>query len=267
MDHVSRWSLDSLERSRAIMATQQNPLGHIPQDEIIADADDFVNKKNLTDKRHLFRQGALLARVYNSSRGFEFIGTLSETDKRLLRYERDHRWGTQPKILYCLCAVSAGCAVVLGMDQTIVTTAMVGLSLVVFELQLTESDQGNLRFRPPDRPSDDTSLHQWSPMCLRRLDWRLAQCPSEQVLGSAWHYRPLLPCYFCCRRLASDIPWLEISPERPNCSRPGRCRHLEYWACLCRRMRSKGHSWRRHHDVADVDSLWHHLWTFGMYNL
>ncbi|KAK7431352.1 hypothetical protein QQZ08_002123 [Neonectria magnoliae] len=107
----------------ATTALLQNPLGHMSHDEIVADVDAFVIEKGLSDYRDVFRKGALLAKVHNSPTGFEAIDELSNADKELLRYENAHRWSSQPKMLYFLCALCAGCAIVQGMDQTVINGA------------------------------------------------------------------------------------------------------------------------------------------------
>ncbi|KAH7022381.1 hypothetical protein EDB80DRAFT_7291 [Ilyonectria destructans] len=109
--------------SKTTTALLQNPLAHMNHDDITADVDAFVVAKGLPDYRDVFRKGALLAKVHNSPDGFETLPELSENDKEILRYENEHRWSSQPKMLYFLCALCAGCAIVQGMDQTVINGA------------------------------------------------------------------------------------------------------------------------------------------------
>ncbi|KAH7171483.1 hypothetical protein EDB81DRAFT_910307 [Dactylonectria macrodidyma] len=109
--------------AKTTTALLQNPLGHLSHDDIVVDVDAFVAEKDLEGYRDVFRKGALLAKVHNSATAFESLQELSEADKELLRYENGHRWSSQPKMLYFLCALCAGCAIVQGMDQTVINGA------------------------------------------------------------------------------------------------------------------------------------------------
>lgn len=103
----------------------QNPLADMTEEELFADASGLCLQKGLLEHIHVFRKAALLAKVINVPRGFESIDALSEADKEVLRYEETHRWRSQPKMLYFLCALCAGCAIVQGMDQTVINGAQV----------------------------------------------------------------------------------------------------------------------------------------------
>lgn len=103
-----------------------NPLQGMTEEEVIADVDKFVEEKGLGDHREDFRKGALLARVLHTPDGFERIDALTTEDKELLRHEITHRWN-QPFMLYFLCTLCAGSAIVQGMDQTAVNGAQVNL--------------------------------------------------------------------------------------------------------------------------------------------
>ncbi|EEU39393.1 uncharacterized protein NECHADRAFT_43621 [Fusarium vanettenii 77-13-4] len=101
----------------------QNPLADMTEEELIADASGLCLQKGLLEHVDVFRKAALLAKVINVPQGFESIDALSEEDKEMLRYEETHRWKAQPKMLYFLCALCAGCAIVQGMDQTVINGA------------------------------------------------------------------------------------------------------------------------------------------------
>ncbi|KAJ3521075.1 hypothetical protein NM208_g13456 [Fusarium decemcellulare] len=104
-------------------AVMQNPLAHMSHDDLITDADNFVTEHKLVQHMDVFRKGALLAKVINTHKGYEAVAELTEAEKETLRYEDNHRWKAQPKMLYFLCALCAGCAIVQGMDQTVINGA------------------------------------------------------------------------------------------------------------------------------------------------
>jgi hypothetical protein len=136
---------DGTAAAKVTTALPQNPLEHMSHDEIIADAEEFIDKNGFAAKRGLFRKGALLAQVYDSINAFESINELSEDDKVFIRYEKEHRWAVQTKMLYFLCALCAGCAVAQGMDQTVINGAQVlSYSSSSWEHRVAELDQGSL---------------------------------------------------------------------------------------------------------------------------
>lgn len=103
----------------------QNPLAGMSCRDVLADADNFVLEKGLENHREAFRKGSVMAKVQNVPSGYEDLVELNETDKEILRHEDMHRWSSQPKMLYFLCALCAGCAIVQGMDQTVINGAQV----------------------------------------------------------------------------------------------------------------------------------------------
>lgn len=112
-------------KTRSTTAVLQNPLASMTHDELVADARNFAQDKGLDTCISWFTKGALIAKVINTPKGYESIEELTEEDKELLRNEDDHRWKSQPKMLYFLCALCAGCAIVQGMDQTVINGAQV----------------------------------------------------------------------------------------------------------------------------------------------
>lgn len=106
-------------------AKLRNPLIGMSQAEVLADVDQFVTSRGLDEHREVFRQGSLLARQMNVQGAFEHMAEISEEDKAVLRREETHRW-SQPFMLYFLCTLCAGSAIVQGMDQTAVNGAQVG---------------------------------------------------------------------------------------------------------------------------------------------
>ncbi|KAI1344462.1 hypothetical protein F5Y15DRAFT_424606 [Xylariaceae sp. FL0016] len=110
------------DRKTSVAAKLRNPLDGMSEAEVLADADRFIDSRGLQAYREAFRKGALLARVQQKPEGFESISLLTESDKEILREEIHNRW-KQPFMLYFLCALCAGSAIVQGMDQTAVNGA------------------------------------------------------------------------------------------------------------------------------------------------
>ncbi|KAI9163778.1 Arabinose-proton symporter [Paramyrothecium foliicola] len=104
-------------------STMINPLSGLTKEEILADVDVFVEEHGLEEHLDTFRKGALVAKTQNIPGSFEIIEELSEQDKQALRFEADFRWRSSPKRLYMLAALCAGCAIVQGMDQTVINGA------------------------------------------------------------------------------------------------------------------------------------------------
>lgn len=111
-------------RQPSVAALLRNPLSGMSDEEVIRDADAFVESKGLQEYRGSFHKGALLARVQQREDGFEYVNSLTEEEKDILRYEKNHRW-SQPFRLYFLVVLCAGSAIVQGMDQTAVNGAQV----------------------------------------------------------------------------------------------------------------------------------------------
>ncbi|CAH0048468.1 unnamed protein product [Clonostachys solani] len=109
-------------RRASTAALLRNPLAGLTTEEILKDVDSFVEEHGLQEYHDEFRKGALLAQVSNTPQAFEHIETISEEEKVVLRREETHKWD-QPFMLYFLCILCAGSAVVQGMDQTAVNGA------------------------------------------------------------------------------------------------------------------------------------------------
>lgn len=146
-----------------LAAKLENPLLGLTQEQVLADVDAFTESKGLAEHRDVFRKGALMAQAINIPNGFEDISMLDEEDKAVLRREVSHRW-SQPFMLYFLCALCAGSAIVQGMDQTAVNGAQVGsatagigtidhdLTIAAVGILLRDlPDQGPVDARAPQR--------------------------------------------------------------------------------------------------------------------
>ncbi|ODA79693.1 hypothetical protein RJ55_05287 [Drechmeria coniospora] len=112
-----------------------NPLAGMTNEEVLADADAFVRENGLVEHRDVFRKGALVAKTQNEVGAYESIAELTEDDKAVLRHEDGHKWRSSPPMLYLLCALCAGCAVVQGMDQTVINGAQ---AFYFREFQITD---------------------------------------------------------------------------------------------------------------------------------
>ncbi|EQL01627.1 hypothetical protein G6O67_004224 [Ophiocordyceps sinensis] len=110
-------------KSSPTMAIPQNPLEAMSNDELVADAQEFCEENGLAEHSQLFRRGCLAAKMQNIPNGFEGLAELTEEDKAVLRFEAAHQWKSAPRKLYLLCALCAGCAIVQGMDQTVINGA------------------------------------------------------------------------------------------------------------------------------------------------
>ena len=99
--------------TKAVAAKLRNPLAGMSEAEVLAEVDAFVNERGLQDSREAFHKGALVARMNQTEDGFERVAALSEAEKVILRDEVRNRW-RQPKMLYFLCALCAGSAIVQG---------------------------------------------------------------------------------------------------------------------------------------------------------
>ncbi|KAK8136036.1 metabolite transport protein YwtG [Apiospora sp. TS-2023a] len=124
-------------RNEASLGTLlNNPLTGMSRDEVIADVEGFIQERGLTEHREDFIKGALVAQVTNQDYAFEQIKELREDEKNLLRREITHRW-SQPFMLYFLCTLCAGSAIVQGMDQSAVNAAQ---DFYFNELNITRSE-------------------------------------------------------------------------------------------------------------------------------
>lgn len=164
------------ERRMSATALLQNPLAGLTKEQILADVDSFVEQRGLAEHREEFRKGALLAQVNNQENGFEAVDMITEEEKEVLRKEQTHRWH-QPFMLYFLCTLCAGSAIVQGMDQTAVNGAQVENSTALTTLHSILTRFSDLLLRrirhskrcPITRPSE------WSSISMLCSHWVLDQ--------------------------------------------------------------------------------------------
>lgn len=126
-EHAVERTASTATRKASVAALLRNPLTGMSEEEALADVDSFVEDKGLQEYREAFRKGAMLARVNQRQDGFEYVSSVSEDEKEVLRKEISSRW-SQPFMLYFLVILCAGSAIVQGMDQTAVNGAQVNIS-------------------------------------------------------------------------------------------------------------------------------------------
>lgn len=115
-------------------ALQKSALAGMSESELIYDVENFVIAHSLGKYLPAFRKGALIAQVQDSGEPkgrqlgmIEQLPFLERADKTNLEYEMRHSWSSSPALLYFQCALCAACAVVQGMDQTVINGAQVRL--------------------------------------------------------------------------------------------------------------------------------------------
>lgn len=131
-------SEDAARTRRAAML--QNPIDAIPMENIAADVDQFISEKGLSDYRHEMHMGGLAAKIENIPGGANNIEAFTDEEREALLYEQANPWKSTPVRLYLLAALCAGCAIVQGMDQTVINGAQV--CIVPALLSLTSQDVG-----------------------------------------------------------------------------------------------------------------------------
>ena len=103
----SEYQLDiSIRRDYSRIHRIKNPLLGIPEDQLLADVEEFAREKDLTDILPLLQKGALVAQNPTS---FETIKGITDEERDYLRLEVTHKW-KQPRSLYFtigLCSIGA----------------------------------------------------------------------------------------------------------------------------------------------------------------
>ncbi|OLL27129.1 putative polyol transporter 1 [Neolecta irregularis DAH-3] len=106
----------------------ENPLVGIPADALRRNVREFCESKGLEDKIDLFTKGAFVAQNPDKYAELdEITGTivgLTQEDIRALDDEINHKW-RQPRELYYLVVLCSMCAIVQGMDETVVNGAQI----------------------------------------------------------------------------------------------------------------------------------------------
>ncbi|KAL5523634.1 hypothetical protein ACEPAG_7807 [Sanghuangporus baumii] len=97
-----------------VSARIKNPLLGIPEEQLMADVEQFAREKDMEDILPLLKHGAIAAQ---NPLDFETQKGLTDEERDVLRYEITHKW-KQPRVLYftiILCSIGAA---VQGWDQT-----------------------------------------------------------------------------------------------------------------------------------------------------
>ncbi|KAL5507358.1 hypothetical protein ACEPAH_6814 [Sanghuangporus vaninii] len=97
-----------------VSARIKNPLLGIPEEQLMADVEQFAREKDMEDILPLLKHGAIAAQ---NPLDFETQKGLTDEERDVLRYEITHKW-KQPRSLYftiILCSIGAA---VQGWDQT-----------------------------------------------------------------------------------------------------------------------------------------------------
>jgi MFS family permease len=102
----------------------QNPFMGMDDKDIIEDAHSLAESNGLGSKKEAFKVGALVARsTLANATGFETLSSLDENTKLDLQNEHKSPYRSLPWTQFFLAALCAGCAIVQGMDQTIINGA------------------------------------------------------------------------------------------------------------------------------------------------
>lgn len=104
----------------------QNPFSGMDNRDVMEDAALLAAGHGLVSVQRDFKLGALIARAtLGSSDGFERLSSIDGDLKEALRYEIRKPYRSLPLTQFLLAALCAGCAIVQGMDQTIINGAQV----------------------------------------------------------------------------------------------------------------------------------------------
>jgi sugar porter (SP) family MFS transporter len=106
-----------INRAAAKGEVTHNPLKDLSREGLIRNVSEFIEKHGFHEDRDVFIKGALLAQSGEAD-------GLTEEEEENLTKESTHRWH-QPKTLYYLSIMCAMCAVVQGMDETVINGAMI----------------------------------------------------------------------------------------------------------------------------------------------
>ncbi|KAH0834351.1 hypothetical protein AYO21_04206 [Fonsecaea monophora] len=109
-----RSSIADLNRNKNLDAKISNPLADIPQEELLANVEEFANRAGMTSEVELIKKGALVAQNPGQ---FESLSFLTEDEKDALRIEVSRKWKHPMKLYMTVIVCSIGAAVQ-GWDQT-----------------------------------------------------------------------------------------------------------------------------------------------------
>ncbi|KZL79900.1 mfs sugar transporter [Colletotrichum incanum] len=126
MDHPGRFSeataIDEEERKRLEASRKlENPLAGLTPEQLAQKGEDYCREHGIDDEEDVraFRLGAMIAGNMNK---YDTMAELTAQERAVLDGETTHKW-RNPKMLYGVVAVCSFCAVVQGMDETVVNGA------------------------------------------------------------------------------------------------------------------------------------------------
>lgn len=122
------------EPALELASSKKNPLVGMSDADLEADVDGFLARYELQAFETAFRKGALLARAEAEGKSMTATTTmmtryehqqLSDAESEALVAEHKKPMRSIPSTMWLLCALCAGCAIVQGMDQTVINGAQV----------------------------------------------------------------------------------------------------------------------------------------------
>ncbi|KAF9877803.1 hypothetical protein CkaCkLH20_04938 [Colletotrichum karsti] len=126
MDHPGRFSEATAvepEEKRRMEASHklENPLAGFTPDQLGRLGEEYCGKHGITEEEDVraFRLGAMIAGNMNK---YDTMTELTAQERAVLDAETTHKW-RNPKMLFAVVAICSGCAVVQGMDETVVNGA------------------------------------------------------------------------------------------------------------------------------------------------
>ncbi|KAK1720075.1 hypothetical protein BDP67DRAFT_541113 [Colletotrichum lupini] len=126
LDHPGRPSeataVDEEERKRLEASRKlENPLAGFTPEQLSRKGEDYCQQHGITDQEDIraFRLGAMIAGNMNK---YDSMTEITADERAVLDGESTHKW-RNPKMLYGVVAVCSFCAVVQGMDETVVNGA------------------------------------------------------------------------------------------------------------------------------------------------
>lgn len=110
------WSKDSVLLNTAKTGEiTHNPLQDMSRDKLVRHVKHYIRQNEIQEDEELFVRAAVLAQTGDTSH-------LLEDERYWVERETSHKWD-QPKTLYYLSIMCAMCAVVQGMDETVINGA------------------------------------------------------------------------------------------------------------------------------------------------
>ena len=147
----------------------QNPFIGMTKREVIADAALIAGVHGLNGVMDEFMVGAAVAKAtLDSPDGYTKTYQCDDNVRKVLAHERKYPYRALPLTQYLLSALCAGCAIVQGMDQTIINGAQVRDGPDAITKMETHCVPGLLLCRLQCHSPDASRIRQWRSICHRR---------------------------------------------------------------------------------------------------